>query len=80
MTSQKINDNSASTCEAINQIKIGLRDLEAGFVSKAFLPGKVSPAKAEILRKAGQQILAPLVYIWRWSLAFSQIWRKSRDK
>jgi hypothetical protein len=55
ITSQKNKDNSASIWDAINHIKIGLRDGEAGFVSTAVLPGMVSLAEAvrRVFRKAG---------------------------
>jgi hypothetical protein len=45
MTSQKIKDNRANICEAISQIKMGLRDGDAGFGSKVILLRKVSLAK-----------------------------------
>lgn len=37
ITSQKIKDNKARICEAINQIRMGLRDGEADIVSNAVL-------------------------------------------
>jgi hypothetical protein len=54
MTSQKINDNNANICEAINQIRMGVRDRTAGFGSKVILLREVRPAKASrrMLRRA----------------------------
>lgn len=45
MTSQKNSDIRANICDTINQIRMGLRDRETGFGSKAILLRKASLAK-----------------------------------